>query len=379
MDHPQTAETAVDPQVQLDTIQRALLHLPPPEIAELGVNLDTPIIADTQQAQNLLLAWKQRQVDLKAAMASILKPAELMANLTAQLTTNLTIPDRLRILIDLESLVSDIDNARDFHTIGSWPTLVTQLGDFPEPIQAHATWVIGTAIKNHYDYQLWLLEEDDSGSALQRLVQLLSSQSTGTSSETLSLQKRVLYALSSGLRGNMDIQAAVMRTALSSRLLELLTAEGTHVEVLRKVLALMSDLLQEREYIQLELLPSLHAAGADGNDSKQCLEGSCFTSSEATQAIASLQTPLLGDSFLEIQYTSAVVQILSKNLQQLDAHAAVPAALTSCLQVLRTVRTQGGAHPWTEEAKALADQIVGLQGDSYGDLVEAAESLLQVL
>jgi hypothetical protein len=59
----------------------------------------------------------------------------------------------------LEGLLCDIDNARDFHTIGGWPALAACLSSaYPVDTQALAAWAIGSAVKNSYDYQLWVIE-----------------------------------------------------------------------------------------------------------------------------------------------------------------------------------------------------------------------------
>ena len=40
-------------------------------------------------------------------------------------------------LIELESFLEDIDNARDFHTIGAWPVLASTLvGRFSDHVRA---------------------------------------------------------------------------------------------------------------------------------------------------------------------------------------------------------------------------------------------------
>ena len=69
-------------------------------------------------------------------------------------------------LRELEGLLCDIDNARDFHTIGGWPVLASLLAPSEgrdSETQALAAWAIGSAVKNSYDYQLWSVEPLDFG------------------------------------------------------------------------------------------------------------------------------------------------------------------------------------------------------------------------
>ena len=52
----------------------------------------------------------------------------------------------VEILQELEGLLADIDNARDFHTIGGWPILLRMLDSRHHiTIQTNAAWAIGTA------------------------------------------------------------------------------------------------------------------------------------------------------------------------------------------------------------------------------------------
>lgn len=115
-------------QERLDMVVKALSRLPPHELERLGVSLTNEIIDGSPEADNLFRAWADRQSELKTAMKSLMQPAEFMTVLSATLR-NATVPhsERRQALVDLESLVGDIDNARDFHTIGSWPLLVNLL------------------------------------------------------------------------------------------------------------------------------------------------------------------------------------------------------------------------------------------------------------
>ena len=74
---------------------------------------------DTLRAENLKTAWSKRQEELKIAMASVAKPAEFMAEIAFKLReNNQSLGECVESLRELESLLGDIDNARDFYTIG---------------------------------------------------------------------------------------------------------------------------------------------------------------------------------------------------------------------------------------------------------------------
>ena len=83
------------------------------------IDIATPIFVDTLRADNLKTAWSKRQEELKIAMASVAKPAEFMAEIALKLReNNQSLNECIESLKELESLLSDIDNARDFYTIG---------------------------------------------------------------------------------------------------------------------------------------------------------------------------------------------------------------------------------------------------------------------
>lgn len=311
---PNELAANVGEQEKIDAILKAFHRLPGQELERLQIDLTKPVIAGTPEAEALFVAWTLRQAELKEAMKNILKPAEFMTNITRTLNgtaapgvqaivlqtasadgttesgteretaspAQLSIEDKVYLLGQLESLLDDVDNARDFHTIGAWPTLLSFLRpEQPLPVRAVAAWAVGTAVKNTYDYQLWTLEGweipttattamegstvSSFVSCLDLLVQALGSAPTATN-EQYELQKRALYALSSAMRGNMDVQNALLGMPIPSadgtsvevryvHYLHLLATQHaqTPVELVRKVWAAAADLLEERAYIRGEL------------------------------------------------------------------------------------------------------------------------------
>lgn len=257
----------------------------------MHINLDTPILEGTLEEKKLLSAWKIRQKELQGAVQSVLKPAEYMANLTKQLQDlpRLSIDEKKSIFTDLESLLTDIDNARDFHTIGAWSILVAHLHPtYPMSIRALASWCLGTAIKNAYDYQLWVLEPVEltiqtfsskldfltieiKPTALDLLLDMINSPSVGV--ETLEFHKRALYAISSATRGNVDVQEQILlsNTSFLNRLHDLcLETYNRSViaapDLVRKVFSLAADMTEEYHFILTELenhtvLDELHLMG----------------------------------------------------------------------------------------------------------------------
>ena len=85
------------------------------------IDIATPVFVNTLRAELLKAAWAKRQEELKIAMASVVKPAEFMAEIAFNLRgNNQTISESVESLKELESLLTDIDNSRDFYTIGEY-------------------------------------------------------------------------------------------------------------------------------------------------------------------------------------------------------------------------------------------------------------------
>jgi len=303
--------------------------------------------AGTDIAFDIKRKWEQRQMELKEAMSTMVKPAEHMAKL-AQILINSTadVDTLISTLTELESLVTDVDNARDFHTIGAWQILLKMLYSHQnqDKIIMHVAWTIGTVVKNNYDYQLWLLEDVEtvpsagnrSANCLNMLVRCLSSE-TNYTQET---QRRILYAISSGARGNADIQEALLATKVFlvnsegddnvSSFLELFyeladrSQRDSTVEISRKIWALVSDMLDERQYIRQELL--------------QIVSGDLSESARASvdEEISTLS--LLGDRFCASEWaTLAKVQLdhfsrLTVTKEDIPSWNALVGNLVTCLQ-----------------------------------------------
>eukprot|EP01038_Epipyxis_sp_PR26KG_P009566 gene9566-12884_t len=223
-------ETTVSMQERLDTIVRAFSHLPPDELARFNIDLSIPIKEGSQEASNLVEAWQLRQSELKEAMKNQLKPAEYMTNIINKLSPwennnnseLLSIDEKYQLFHDLESVLTDIDIARDFHTIGGWKlfhSLLQQYSSKDESVSDQdkrmvvtmSAWCIGTAVKNSYDYQLWTLEDN----ILLSLIHILHNETNyynnhynnHYNNDSNEMSKRVLYAISSAVRGNVDVQS----------------------------------------------------------------------------------------------------------------------------------------------------------------------------
>ena len=74
-------------QQRLDMIKRSFGRLPKSETDRLGIDLNMNILEGTVEADILLATWRRRQEEIKEAMSSMIKPAEVMGEIAKTLKT----------------------------------------------------------------------------------------------------------------------------------------------------------------------------------------------------------------------------------------------------------------------------------------------------
>ena len=356
-------------QGNVDTILRSFRNLPPEELQHIDISIDiesaVSIKAGTDAAKQLIEAWAIRQIEFKKAVESMIAPAEQLKQLCVILNNqSASETEVINTIQDLEYLLSDVDNARDFHTIGCWPALTKHLLVQPSDDTIHndsmlsnkrrvyTAWAIGTAVKNDYDYQLWVLESmhnvanntnsttnipiSHDQTVIYALISILYDESlslnsggatstsnpTGTANlrtTTADLIKKAIYAISSSARGNADVQGVISNIILPnntsfiqtiSSILQRNETKGhnSDLEINRKLWSLSADMLEERRYIRQELLLSLTNTDTHADTLHPTLYPTL--SSTAQAEIDALQ--LLGDRYCVPLYAQTTVQALHR-------------------------------------------------------------------
>lgn len=144
-----------------DRMLKALEAIPENERISMGLDVEamrsTPLAQRLEKLQEL---WTVRQEELREAYEAMPKVNELLSKRIEVLQDAGASESALvEVLTDLEDLLSDIDMARDFHSLGGFPALVYMLHEAqPENVREIAAWAIGTAVKNEPTHQLWVLE-----------------------------------------------------------------------------------------------------------------------------------------------------------------------------------------------------------------------------
>ena len=287
--------TKKDPTFDFEMMHRTLSKLPEEEHARMGGLPELPgsVTAPEQTKtpeykamfeKRMREIWTQRQAELKAFedeylvdLPDLLKERirrlkeyleDPYANLVAmdlQRKSNeeddseeTHVTDILSVLQDLEYHLADVDMTRDFHTMGGWPLLVAMvdpaghhanetitvdLRSNVRTVQMHAAWAIGTAIKNTGEFYPYAIEEVlVKGEKTTALKMLLKQFQVETDTDP-ALQQKVIYGISSLLRGNRPAQAYFLDLGgpdiLAQSLIRL------EPKLIKRVLTLVEDIVSD--------------------------------------------------------------------------------------------------------------------------------------
>lgn len=362
-----TDSNSVEPSIQvseqekIDSIVKALKHLPSTELHRLNVSLEQTILAGSVEAILLQEAWNFRQMEIREALKSMVQPMEVMLNITLELRnfTDLSTAHLVASLESLESLLSDIDNARDFHTQGLWRDLVLTLSnDRPMEVRAGAAWAIGSAVKNSYDYQLWVLEEVEGSSCLDLLLSALNSDSDKSLAYN-ELLKKVFYAISSASRGNVDVGEALLVHPMKflDRMFVIASSERYSRGIVRKIWTYVADQLEERKYIRFTLPSS--------------------TNLTSTQLEDLMSVNLLGDHFISKEWIDLATRTVARYSAQLKTLTSVEGeSLRHCIIFLHEVSQQSEASLDEDSWRSLADSLMKLSSQQDNTLADEIRPLV---
>ena len=291
-----TKNSKNSPNYDFDMMFRTLSKLPDEEIEAMG---GLPELPDSEKGpariafeKGMLEIWKKRQAELldlemnfpeilKARIAGIKEylenPEEQLVNvdLDADLDADV-VTDIVSLLKDLEFQLSDLDMARDFHTMDGWPLLVKLLlngshvavnktiDDLSRTtktkirtIQSYAAWAIGTAVKNTeeffpYGVESVVLDEMKRSTAIDALIDIFCDRYDDSSSwEIRTLLAKGIYAIGAILRNNEAAQAHIVKTGGFDRLGQKyreLSQQGfnsANTKLIQRMAGLSTDIVEE--------------------------------------------------------------------------------------------------------------------------------------
>jgi hypothetical protein len=338
-----------------DMIHRTLSKLPPEEMEHYGGLPELPerkeenkriLTSKERQAFEARMAqiWEQRQAELREVqemlmdVPEVLKerirgireyvkgPLEHLENVDLEKEEEKvpgTVTNIISLLKDLEYQLTDVDNARDFHTMGGWELLVSLLSEDLHvqnktitklsrkteakirAVQAYAAWVVGTTVKNTGEFFPYAVERVKIGgssttTALDMLLDVFCRDYKDVQSWPIRiLLEKSVYGLGSLLRSNRLSQTHLIEvngaTRLSGKLQQLLQVDiSFHIKLVQRLLSLASDLITD---IQLH-----------GDDSTAALNQALiqdFTTKEWCDSVSSV---LVSQVFLPVLVQETVME-----------------------------------------------------------------------
>ena len=300
-----------------ETMHRTLSKLPDQEMEKYGGLPEFPSRGGstttstlTPQERQIFEArmaeiWEQRQAELKEAQEQLLDVPELLkdrmrgikdylkdplghlnsfhlddepegGDVDDEDEDNGAITHILSLLKDLEFQLIDLDNARDFHTLGGWECLVRLLSEDAHvgpnqtlvsttlspsihakvrAVQAHAAWAIGTAVKNTEEFFPYAVEPvqghgTTTTTALDMTIQVFCKEYNDEESGPIqTLLAKTIYAIGALLRGNRMAQARLVEIqgglCLGQKLQQQLVDDRPDIKLVQRLISLASDLITD--------------------------------------------------------------------------------------------------------------------------------------
>ncbi|XP_029297621.1 nucleotide exchange factor SIL1 isoform X2 [Cottoperca gobio] len=242
-DHRETGD--VQSSISPDELKRAM--------AKIKEDLK-PAITDTDQQDSVASKYRPLE-ELKRDMAQldllVQTDVQIMKRLLDQFySSDSTTEQRLSILLELEYLVHQVDNAQSLCSMGGLQLIVGTLNSSDFRLQESSAFVLGSAVSSNPGVQVKAME---SG-ALQTLLTILAT------AQPLRVKKKVLFAVASLLRNFPYAQRHFLSHGGLQVLSELFRADRGGV-LRTRIVTMLYDMISEKELIsQAGLDPVLDAS-----------------------------------------------------------------------------------------------------------------------
>ncbi|XP_017593669.1 PREDICTED: nucleotide exchange factor SIL1 isoform X1 [Corvus brachyrhynchos] len=165
---------------------------------------------------------------------------EIMVKLISKLNSSAsTLDEKVAALYDLEYYVHQVDNAKDFLSMGGLRLVIEGLNSSEAALKEHAAFVLGAALSSNPKVQIEAIE----GGALQKLLVILATE------QPLAVRKKALFALSSMLRHFPYAQQQFLKLGGLQVLRSLFRQKGMETLHVR-VVTLLYDLIMEKMLLE---------------------------------------------------------------------------------------------------------------------------------
>ncbi|XP_014142639.1 nucleotide exchange factor SIL1 [Falco biarmicus] len=165
---------------------------------------------------------------------------EIMVKLISKFNSSAsTLNEKVAALYDLEYYVHQVDNAKDFLSMGGLRLVIDGLNSTEATLKEHAAFVLGAALSGNPKVQIEAIE----GGALQKLLVILATE------QPLAVKKKALFALSSMLRHFPYAQQQFLKLGGLQVLRSLFRQKGMETLHVR-VVTLLYDLIVEKMLLE---------------------------------------------------------------------------------------------------------------------------------
>ncbi|XP_062443133.1 nucleotide exchange factor SIL1 isoform X2 [Rhea pennata] len=165
---------------------------------------------------------------------------EIMVKLISKFNSSAsTLDEKVAALYDLEYYVHQVDNAKDFLSLGGLQLVINALNSTEAILKEHAAFVLGAALSSNPKVQIEAIE----GGALQKLLVILATE------QPLAVKKKALFALSSMLRHFPYAQQQFLKLGGLQVLRNLFREKGMEALYIR-VVTLLYDLIMEKMLLE---------------------------------------------------------------------------------------------------------------------------------
>ncbi|XP_030314853.1 nucleotide exchange factor SIL1 [Calypte anna] len=165
---------------------------------------------------------------------------EIMVKLISKFNSSAsTLDEKVAALYDLEYYVHQVDNAKDFLSMGGLQLVIHGLNSTEAVLKEHAAFVLGAALSSNPKVQIEAIE----GGALQKLLVILATE------QPLAVKKKALFALSSMLRHFPYAQQQFLKLGGLQVLRSLFRQKGMDTLHVR-VVTLLYDLIMEKMLLE---------------------------------------------------------------------------------------------------------------------------------
>ncbi|XP_073342716.1 nucleotide exchange factor SIL1 isoform X2 [Pagrus major] len=209
---------------------------------------------------------KQAMKKIKEDLNSVSTDQQIMKRMLEQLNSSkLSTEQRLNVLLELEYLVHQVDNAQTLCSMGGLQFILQGLNSSDFRLQESSAFVLGSAVASNPVVQVKVVE---SG-ALQMLLTILAT------TQPVRVKKKVLFAVASLLRHFPYAQHYFLSHGGLQVLSELFRADGGGV-LRTRIVTMLYDMISEKERItQAGLDPMLDASHEERvhQSSKVTLQG----------------------------------------------------------------------------------------------------------